>query len=164
MKKGLLLSSILLSSLTTTSFAITCPTLSADDVKSVINSGRISTDGWTLVDESGDTPDEIKANEPTANPWDEYYVMKKVMYFNNVAYLVGVGNILGGSQEEARERAEKIMLTGEESFTGQEINDHSCIYKTVSASQENSSYPFKTHYEDASLLVIGRHHADEHGK
>jgi hypothetical protein len=61
-----------------TSFAQTqdviCPSLTASDIQSIIDSGTISTDqGYSLADEAGMTRAQVLMNEPTANPFDTYY-------------------------------------------------------------------------------------------
>ena len=135
---------------------IVCPVLTAADVKTVIAEGSIATDpNYTLANEAGEAPAQVIANEPTANPYDTFYSMSSVKYKNNLPYYIYVGNILGKDNNEARSRAEKIILTGEEVFIGSPyMNANTCIYKAIDASPSIPSYPFKSKYESVVLVAI----------
>ena len=131
-----------------------CPVLSAAQVQATIALGTISTDeNYTLVDESGMTPAEIIAKEPTANPDDTYYQMTSLLYTNDKSYVIYVGNVLASRNLEARARAAKIILEDDQSFAGESMDDI-CMYKNVDASLSIPSYPFKSRFESVSLLAF----------
>ena len=132
-----------------------CPPLSADNVKALIAEGSIATDPThTLAVESGKTPEQVVRDEPTANPYDTFYRMLSVKYVNSAPYVVYVGNILGKDNEEARNRAGKILPGDEKNFTGSVYDKTACVYKVIDASPSINSYPFKSKYETVSLLAF----------
>lgn len=143
-----------------TSFAQTqdviCPSLTASDVQSVIDSGTISTDqGYSLADEAGMTRAQVLMNEPTANPFDTYYRMMGEKKINNHNYYIYVGNILGKADYEAKDRAKKILLSGENVFNAQyDSQKKLCMYTEIQASPSIHGYPFKSTYESVVLLAV----------
>lgn len=132
-----------------------CPVLTDDDVLTVINEGRISTDGITLADRLGFPPDEIIKREPTANPYDTYYQMSALKDINYITYLIFIGDILGKDYDEARTRAKKILLGTNLIFSGEyDSTLQTCTYKDLEASPTIPGYPFKSRLEFISLLTI----------
>src|SRR5687767_6714089 len=71
-----------------TALALECPVLSAELVKEVTENADIYDTRRTLIDESGLTPQEIVAREPTANPFDTYFEMADTKVINNMEYIV----------------------------------------------------------------------------
>ncbi len=141
------------------SFAVndkkTCPILSSDIVQEIIENGNIETDpSYTLANEAGLTPEEVIAQEPTANPYDTFYAMYALKQIDSVSYLIGVANVLGKDNIEARNRTKKIIL-GDKYYTAQ-YDDFSkaCIYKFLDASPSIPEYPFKSKYESVALFAL----------
>jgi hypothetical protein len=133
---------------------LVCPTLSRDEIKQVITNGRISTDlERTLAIEAGKTPAQVIINEPTANPYDTYYNMTSVKKFNNKKYIIYIGNVLAGSNIEAMDRAQKILLNSSDKTFSAKIEGSTCVYKEIYATASMSDYPFKSEYEDVALIA-----------
>lgn len=132
---------------------IVCPSLSANEVQSIIDSGTISTNqGYTLADEAGMTRAQVLINEPTANPFDTYYAMMGSKNFNHHDYFIYIGNVLGKADYEAKERAKKILLSDASVFSAEyDPQRKLCMYKEINASSSISGYPFKSTYESVVL-------------
>jgi hypothetical protein len=131
-----------------------CPSLTPDEVKQIIQQGNINADPErTLAAESGKSPREVIADEPSANPHDTYYNISVVKYVNKVPYILYIGNVLGKSKDEAKERATKILLSSNLKFNGHVFDPTTCMYKEVHASKEIPTYPYKSHYETVVLIA-----------
>lgn len=128
-----------------------CPNINSEDIENTINNGHISTDqGYTLADEAGITRAQVILNEPTANPFDTYYQMFYIKNFNEQDYAIYVGNLLGKTTSEAKERARKIF--NKEVYQGiYEPTLKACIYESIDAAL-GTNYPFKSTYETAILI------------
>ena len=150
---------LLASSIASITFAqaqmLHCPTLTANDVQSIIEDGIISTEqGYTLADEAGVTRAQVLLNEPTANPFDTYYQMMGKKKLDNQDYWIYVGNILGKASYEAKDRAKKILLSDEREFNAKyDPQGKVCVYKEIDASASIPNYPFKSTYENIILLA-----------
>ena len=151
---------LLASGMTSISFAqtqmIQCPTLTANDVQTIIDKGFISTEqGYSLADEAGKSRAQVLIDEPTANPFDTYYMMIAEKNVDNQNYIFFIGNILGTAAYEAKERVKKILLSDEQTFTAQyDPENKLCLYKEVNASASLPNYPFKSVDESAFLGAI----------
>jgi len=138
----------------TNSFASECPTLSVDEVRNFIEMGSTYTSGTTLMDEAGATAEEIKKQEPTANPYDTYYTTLSHTSRGHNIYLVHIGNTLASSIQEAKQRLLKILTLNYTTFSGKSIGSTMCSYSEIQASKSIPGYPFKSIYESISLNLI----------
>lgn len=141
----------------------TCPVLTAKDVKWVIERAVINTDrSYTLADEVGASPAEVLQEEPTANPFDNFYSMYGVRSYNNREYAIYVGNVLGKDNYEAQHRAKKILIKSGEDLNGIPVpGTPYCLYKEIDARPFINGYPFKSHYESIVLVGIELDQDDE---
>ncbi len=115
---------LLATSITTMAFAEDqkCPALTASDVQAIIDSPDV-------------VPDKQFGTE-------FYYVFGLNKNVDNKTYLIGVGEILGKDIPEARERAKKILSTGEESFEGMYFSQAKlCLYNKVWDASIVPGYP-----------------------
>jgi len=120
-KNSLKIAAVLVaSSITSMAFAenYTCPTLTASDVQALIAMPAQTTLGGMYY----------------------YWEMDKII--DNQKYTIFVGDLAGKDASEAADRAKKILLTGEESFSAVLLEDGSCLYKEVkNPSSYISDYP-----------------------
>jgi len=156
LKKLLLIGLVMVSgSLTSLASAFNCPLLTVEDVRNTIERGDIETDkNDTLAVEANSSEERVKQDEPSANPSDTYYHMATKINFDDKFYWIFIGNVLGGSSDEARERAKEILLNNEKFFMGSYDEEaRFCLYKQIDASRNLSGYPFKSRFETVVLIV-----------
>jgi len=94
-----------------------CPTLTADEVKFVIQQGRI---------------------EHVSDSNIDFYTMAAVKNVKNVPYMIYVGNILAGNETEARDRANNIVFAPEKEFMVLPQPNSICWYKLINVSDDET--------------------------
>lgn len=133
-----------------------CPTLTREDIENTINNGSIQTQqDRPLAVEIDKTRPQVLIDEPTANPFDTYFIMHGIKEIGDQEFIISINRVLGKDIHEAKDRTTRILLGNQEtSFEG--IFDHQrkeCIYKAIDAAEAIPNFPFKTRTEHVELTA-----------